>query len=285
MIAEGALGKEYKALAIGVLIVMLITAMLCMLGCSNKNSKEAEEEKRVYTEFTWPKSEIAKLIPEPESHIGHIEWEAEYGFVIYVAETDQQAFAKYVDACWDRGFNVDYRRDDTYFYADNADGYHVSLRLDDNDVMFIRLDNPDKEESEAESTTPTEELKETDSENNSSNDSNNTDVDISKLQVSRYEESELDGADSYHVYSNVGASEANLAAFRDDCIISVAHAFNIPISEATTYVDRALAGESRVVIKGKYYSYTLSFEADSITNKQGAYTLDIFPDTIGWLDW
>ena len=114
---------------------------------------------------------------------------------------------------------------------------------------------------------------------------NRVDVDISKLQVSRYEESEMDGADSYHVYSNVGASEANLAAFRGDCIIGVVHAFNMPADEATSYVDRALAGESRVVIKDKYYSYTLTFEVDSIANKQGAYSLDMYPDTIGWLDW
>lgn len=127
--------------------------------------------------------------------------------------------------------------------------------------------------------------RETNNENNSSSGRNNTDTDISKLQVSRYEVSELDGADSYHLYSNIGASEANLAAFRDDCIIGVAHAFNMPVSEATTYVDRALAGEDRVVVKDKYYSYTLSFEVDSITNKQGAYTLNMYPDTIGWLDW
>lgn len=59
----------------------------------------------------------------------------------------------------------------------------------------------------------------------------------------------MDGADSYHDYSNVATSEANLAAFRDDCIICVAHAFDMPINEATSYVDRALAGESRIVIK------------------------------------
>ena len=46
--------------------------------------EEPEVTEETYSEFTWPKSEAGNLVPIPDSHIGRIEWEASYGFVIYV---------------------------------------------------------------------------------------------------------------------------------------------------------------------------------------------------------
>lgn len=98
--------------------------------------------------FDWPNSDIAKLLPEPSSNYGKIEWEAEYGFVIYVGNTTKAEYKDYVEAVYARGFTVDYNKGDDYFYADNAEGYSVSLKYEDFNTMFVRIDEPEEEKPE-----------------------------------------------------------------------------------------------------------------------------------------
>lgn len=93
--------------------------------------------------LTWPKSEIAKLLPVPESAIGNIEWEADYGFVIYVGDTTIDQYKAYVDACFERGFSEDYQRGEDYFHAKNEDGYKVDLDYRGFNTMFVRIDQPE----------------------------------------------------------------------------------------------------------------------------------------------
>lgn len=93
--------------------------------------------------LNWPKSDIAALLPVPESTTGTVEWEASYGFVVYVGNTPIEKFNAYADLCSEMGFSVDYRRGDDYYYADNIDGYHLSLRYEGNNILFVRIDEPD----------------------------------------------------------------------------------------------------------------------------------------------
>ena len=90
----------------------------------------------------WPTSEIASLLPVPKSRIGSISWESSDGFFIYVGDTSKDDYAAYVDECSAKGFSVDYDKGDTYYYADNADGYHISLRYQGNNVMTIEIQQP-----------------------------------------------------------------------------------------------------------------------------------------------
>ena len=102
-------------------------------------------------DLVWPKSKIGSLLPTPASKTGKIEWEADYGFVINVGNTTKADYDKYVNSCIDKGFNVDYNKGDDYFQADNAEGYHISLRYDGNNVMWVRADEPDGDSSDTES--------------------------------------------------------------------------------------------------------------------------------------
>lgn len=140
-----------------VMILLVLLSMLGVIGCGKKEETKAvpkEKEEIVYSEFKWPNSDIAKLLPVPKSNVGKVEWEASYGFVVYVAETTEEEFNEYIDACSASGFTTDYRRGDDYYFGDNVDGYSLSLHFnmnDEKDVMFVRLDEP--EESEDTSTT------------------------------------------------------------------------------------------------------------------------------------
>ncbi len=144
---------EKKKVALCVLVA-LCALSLATHSCSNESSSKKvdvesdylEESSVSYSNFDWPDSEIAKLIPAPKSSIGHIDWEASYGFVIYVAETSKDDYDEYVKTCKEVGFNEDYKKGDDFYYADNADGFHIHLRYDEGDVMLVRIDDPDESE-------------------------------------------------------------------------------------------------------------------------------------------
>ena len=98
-------------------------------------------------EIDWPDSKIAKLLPQPESNYGKIEWESESGFVIYVGKTTKAEYKNYVNDVKSAGFDIDYRKGDDYYNADNEDGYSVSLRYEGFNTIFIRIDKPDDKDS------------------------------------------------------------------------------------------------------------------------------------------
>ncbi|MCH5170763.1 MAG: hypothetical protein J1F24_05695 [Oscillospiraceae bacterium] len=128
-----------------VLSVLLIIVLISTFSsCTNKPDTQVDS-KMEYAEFEWPDSEIAKLIPVPKSNIGYIYWAEDYGFVIYVANTTADDYAEYVKACEESGFTIDGRKGDDFFWADNENGYQVTVRLQEDDVMFIRMDDPEDE--------------------------------------------------------------------------------------------------------------------------------------------
>lgn len=90
-------------------------------------------------EFSWPVNRLAELLPKPQSNIGAVEWEYSDSFSMYVGETDRTAFIEYADACIDAGFDVDYLKGDDYFYADNGDGYKLSVSYEGFNTMRINM--------------------------------------------------------------------------------------------------------------------------------------------------
>ena len=95
------------------------------------------------SEIKWPVNEMAGLLPEPESGVGAVEWENSDGFSIYIGETDRTAFGEYANACIANGFNVDYSKGDDYYYADNNDGYSLSVSYEGFNIMRINMYAPE----------------------------------------------------------------------------------------------------------------------------------------------
>lgn len=102
--------------------------------------------------FTWPNSDLAKLIPEPESTVGKVQWEYADEFFVYVGETSKEAFASYADKCSAAGFDVDYQKGDTYYRAYDEAGNYVSLDYAGNNVMKIQMKAVEEEETVDETT-------------------------------------------------------------------------------------------------------------------------------------
>lgn len=141
--------------------VKKIFAALLALGlistftaCQN-SSKHTES----YSEFKWPDSEIASLIPTPKSSIGKIEDDSYNYLRVYVSNTTKEQFNDYIDECKKKGFTVDYSKSDDSYSAKNKDGYDLDIQYEDNNVMEIVLDDPDEESSTESTTSKTESSK------------------------------------------------------------------------------------------------------------------------------
>lgn len=63
---------------------------------------------------------------------------------MYVGDTTREEYEEYVTDCFYYGFDVDYDKGENYYRAYNEDGYYLSLSYEGNNIMLIRIDEPQK---------------------------------------------------------------------------------------------------------------------------------------------
>lgn len=95
------------------------------------------------SDFNWPESEIGQIVPVPQSTYGKISWEYDSGFLIYIGNMSYENFSEYATLLHKSGFNINDRKGDYYFWADNADGYHISIEYEGFNIVWLRADAPD----------------------------------------------------------------------------------------------------------------------------------------------
>lgn len=112
------------------------------------------------TTITWPESIAGKQLPTPKSSIGKFSYEHEDGFSVYVGDTTKADYAEYVAACAEKGFTVDYSKDENYYYADNSEGWHISVSYEGYNIMSIDIDAPSNSSQQTAAPEATEEPEE-----------------------------------------------------------------------------------------------------------------------------
>ena len=189
---------------------------------SDKLSIKLEAPMKLST-IKWPTSTVGQLLPKPASTLGKFSYEYDDNFFVYIGNTTKDDFSEYVEVCSEKGFNVDYNKGDTYYYADNVDGYHISLKYEGNNTMSIDIDSPDEEDSTSNNssnetiTTPSETKKEeTDNKNTNNNDkntSNNVGLDSDfKEAMDSYEEFMDEYVAFMKKYKNSNGTDISLIA-------------------------------------------------------------------------
>ena len=98
------------------------------------------------TTITWPTSAAGKQLPTPKSTTGKFSYEHDDSFFVYVGNTSKADYAEYVNACSEKGFNVDFDKGEDYYYADNSEGWHISVRYEGNNIMSIDIDAPNEDD-------------------------------------------------------------------------------------------------------------------------------------------
>lgn len=141
-------------------VVLAIIMLFALSACREKESGQKPNEIR------WPNTEMVNRLPKPDTLYGKVSWEYEDDFAVELIEISYEAYEDYVDACMDKGFTVDYSRDETSFYALDSEGYDLSIDYDEDVMtMSIYIEAPsdddedyvdvDDEEDEEETTTTT----------------------------------------------------------------------------------------------------------------------------------
>ncbi len=98
------------------------------------------------SEIRWPDSDVASQIPKPSSMSGNVESEKSGQFIVYIDDISSEEFINYTDKCMDKGFTVDYYRDETNFHAYNDEGYYLQVKEQAFDIMYINIKEPEEEE-------------------------------------------------------------------------------------------------------------------------------------------
>lgn len=89
--------------------------------------------------FEWSKSDLAKLIPVPETTIGKVKSDTSSNLYVYVGNTSIGTYNTYVNTCMESGFTIDYSKSENNFYAYDPNHNHLAVKYEDNQVMSIHL--------------------------------------------------------------------------------------------------------------------------------------------------
>lgn len=152
-----------------VYLLSCIIATIGLVGCSNskttndtkntgqtKNEKVVKEEQKEdvsdenkaepevltedlseYSDIKWPKSSITSALPKPKSTVGKIMIDTDDTIMVSIANTSDADYDEYVEKCRDKGFNVNYGRNDTMYTASDDNNREVLVTKDDDHVMSI----------------------------------------------------------------------------------------------------------------------------------------------------
>lgn len=77
--------------------------------------------------FSWPTTDVAKMLPTPPSTLGEVLLEDANSFYITVYDINTREFLDYIKQCKDLGFTIDYLKTENEFTARNEAGYTLSL--------------------------------------------------------------------------------------------------------------------------------------------------------------
>ncbi len=98
-------------------------------------------------ELQWPTSGVAATLPVPKSTVGTIQSESSDRFYVYVGDTPIEEYNAYVNECSEKGFSIDYEKGETYYRANHADGYHISLSYRGNSVMSVEVEKSKEDDA------------------------------------------------------------------------------------------------------------------------------------------
>ncbi len=135
--------KNYLPTVIMIAGFLLFIPFMIVTVQANNVKTETSSITENAKEFTWPDSDLAKLIPKPKSTVGEIIIDSSSSLSVDVANTSQKDFDDYISQCREKGFTENYSRSDTSYSAENKDGYSLSLLyFESSSEMDINLHEP-----------------------------------------------------------------------------------------------------------------------------------------------
>lgn len=124
--------------------VIAILLLFGIIGSFGEDSSDNEA-----SEFNWSNMTLGSMLPIPESNIGKNLINTENYLSIDILDVTPEEYQEYVNGCREKGFTVEVSEYDTYYDAQNADGYKLMLYYFESDEeMSIDLNAPSENEKE-----------------------------------------------------------------------------------------------------------------------------------------
>ena len=144
-------------------LIIIIVVLVLITSVKNKiadNKEKAEEIAQTTATYMWPDSDLAYMLPEPQSKYGVINTDSTELLDITVYQTSSEQYTQYVSECKDYGFDVNYNNSGNSFSAEDSEGYSlVLLYFEDNKSMDVELSVPTEESTAQEQIDESEEQK------------------------------------------------------------------------------------------------------------------------------
>lgn len=96
------------------------------------------------TEIKWPTTDLAQMLPRPESEMGNIKTNTNTFFTVYIGNTTIDQYNDYVDNCIEKGFVKDFYRSDFRFSAKNGKKDTLSVNYEGFNTIYISVYNFDR---------------------------------------------------------------------------------------------------------------------------------------------
>lgn len=87
----------------------------------------------------WSESELAQLVPIPQSTVGTIEKDDTESYVVYVGKATKEDYKNYIASCKDKGFDVNANETENHYSAKNDDCYKISIEYVGNSIMKVNV--------------------------------------------------------------------------------------------------------------------------------------------------
>ena len=97
------------------------------------------------SEITWPTSGLGAKLPTPTSTYGKVTSDSSNAYIVLLGKTTLDDYNKYVSACQEKGFNVDYNKQETIFSAKDKEGYRLSVSYSGNSIMDVMIQIPSED--------------------------------------------------------------------------------------------------------------------------------------------
>lgn len=131
------------------IILILLAAVMCISfsGCENPIEEiiivKKDKDENIHiniSKYKWSETGINTFLPKPKSNAGYIEWDKPDSFAVHVKQTSQEDFKEYVEECEEKGFDVKFDPKLDSYFGKNGNGYSLTLRREEDNTMFIRID-------------------------------------------------------------------------------------------------------------------------------------------------
>ena len=97
------------------------------------------------SEFSWPTTGIGAKLPAPVSSLGKVTSDSSDCFRVTIGNTTIDDYNNYVKSCEQKGFVVDYTKQDGSYEAKNAERYRLNTSYLGCNRIDIRIQTPKKE--------------------------------------------------------------------------------------------------------------------------------------------